>query len=119
MLGVLGKSIYVHGDFLPRHFLGLFTALFAILRMIYLALIVVFCVKPSDYACVIIDGVSAPIPILRWGGYRVMYYCHFPDLVSTFTMVYISMYAVVCMRSECVCVHLVTRGMLIVYVYLV
>eukprot|EP01031_Cornospumella_fuschlensis_P034327 gene34327-41547_t len=79
--GVLGKNIHVHGDFLPRHFFGLFTAFFAILRMMYLAYVISIFLDPNEYDCAIIDGVSAPVPTLRWGGYRVVYYCHFPDLL--------------------------------------
>ena len=39
--GIIGKSVKVYGDFLPRNIFGLGTALFAILRMIYLALIII------------------------------------------------------------------------------
>jgi alpha-1,3/alpha-1,6-mannosyltransferase len=79
-IGVLGKSISVHGDWLPRNFMRKFTAFFAILRMIFLAIIVAFTRKNIDL--VILDGVSAPIPLLKLFGLKVLFYCHFPDLVS-------------------------------------
>lgn len=81
MLGYLGSSVKVYGDWLPRQLFGRFTAFFAILRMIYLALIAVIFYRAST-DIVILDGVSAPIPILKLFGMKVLFYCHFPDLVS-------------------------------------
>lgn len=78
--GPLGNHIKVYGDFLPRNLFGKFTAFFAILRMFLLAIMVVLFM--SDYDFVFIDGVPAPIPLLRSCGMKVLYYCHFPDLVS-------------------------------------
>lgn len=83
-VGLLGKSVHVHGDWLPRQLFGKFTAFFAILRMIYLAIIVgLFYGSSTDV--VILDGVSAPVPLLRFFGLKVLFYCHFPDLVSAST----------------------------------
>ena len=79
--GHLGKNVHVYGDWLPRQLFGKFTAFFAIMRMIYLALItVLFYSETTDI--VILDGVSAPVPLLRLFGMKVIFYCHFPDMVS-------------------------------------
>eukprot|EP01040_Poterioochromonas_malhamensis_P000027 gene27-29_t len=75
--GILGSRVFVYGDWLPRQIFNRFTALFAILRMIYLAFVVVLLQRNVDL--VILDGISAPIPILKFFGFRVLFYCHFPD----------------------------------------
>ena len=80
LIGVLGKCIHVYGDWLPRNLFGKFTAFFAIVRMIFLAFIVGFFYR-SQSDLVFLDGVSAPVPILRLFGLRVLFYCHFPDKV--------------------------------------
>jgi alpha-1,3/alpha-1,6-mannosyltransferase/myotubularin-related protein 1/2 len=84
--GPLAPFVEVRGDWLPRQVLGKFTALCAVLRMLFLALTLglergggnsdgghplpdlVFC-----------DGVSAMVPLLRLRGLPVLFYCHFPD----------------------------------------
>lgn len=71
----------MYGDWLPRHLFGKFTAFFAILRMIYLAIIVVLFYNQTS-ELVFMDGVSAPIPLLRLFGLKVLFYCHFPDKVG-------------------------------------
>ena len=81
VVGLLGSSVRVYGDGLPRQLLGKLTAFFAIVRMFYLALIVLlFYSWTTDV--IIIDGVSAPIPLFRLFNIKVLFYCHFPDLVS-------------------------------------
>lgn len=79
--GNLGHTVRVHGDWLPRQIFGKMTAFCAILRMIYLALIVIMFYLPTTDV-VILDGVSAPIPLLRLFNVKVLFYCHFPDMVS-------------------------------------
>lgn len=82
MLGLLGSSVRVYGDWLPRQLFGKLTAFFAIVRMMYLALVVLlFYSWTTDI--IIIDGVSAPIPLFRLFNLKVLFYCHFPDLVSS------------------------------------
>eukprot|EP00601_Ochromonadales_sp_CCMP2298_P025409 CAMPEP_0173272908 /NCGR_PEP_ID=MMETSP1143-20121109/1617_1 /TAXON_ID=483371 /ORGANISM="non described non described, Strain CCMP2298" /LENGTH=188 /DNA_ID=CAMNT_0014209603 /DNA_START=152 /DNA_END=722 /DNA_ORIENTATION=- len=76
--GHLGSSIHVHGDFIPRQIFGKATAFCAILRMLYLAVVMLlFC----DADVVLLDGVSAPIPLLRLFGAKIIFYCHFPDML--------------------------------------
>eukprot|EP01038_Epipyxis_sp_PR26KG_P005331 gene5331-7398_t len=74
--GVLGKSVIVIGDWLPRNIFNKATALCAIIRMFYLSLIIATTSKPD---LIIIDGVSASIPVLKFAGLKVIFYCHFPD----------------------------------------
>lgn len=75
----------MYGDWLPRHLLGKCTALCAIIRMIYLAFIILirqwisFLGLASSADLIFIDGVSAPIPIFSFAGIPVLFYCHFPD----------------------------------------
>ena len=79
--GRLHGCIRVFGDWLPRHVFGRFTALFSVLRMIYLALVVALLhlLRISRQDVVFLDGVSAPIPILKAVGIAVLFYCHYPD----------------------------------------
>ena len=70
--------VTVVGDWLPRHIFGRFHALCAYIRMIYTALYVVFF---SGLASDIVfcDQVSVCVPFLRIGGFKILFYCHFPD----------------------------------------
>jgi hypothetical protein len=97
-IGILGDCIYVYGDFLPRTVFRRFTAFCAIIRMLFLTCcFLVFhhffpsWSRPSKqspsyhhqpYDLIILDGVSTPIPWLRLCSFKVLFYCHFPDLVS-------------------------------------
>lgn len=80
--GRLAPHIRVHFDWLPRQLGGGLTAFFSALRMALLALRVVaeHLLRPgSDEHVVFIDGVSAPVPLLKFAGLTVVFYCHFPD----------------------------------------
>jgi hypothetical protein len=77
-IGVLGSSIHVYGSAIPRSIYGRFTAFCSIVRMIYLSLVLIL-LYSSVTDLVFIDGVSAPIPLLRSTGKKVLFYCHFPD----------------------------------------
>ncbi|XP_012538790.1 alpha-1,3/1,6-mannosyltransferase ALG2 isoform X1 [Monomorium pharaonis] len=69
--------VIVVGNWLPRHFLGRFYALFAYIRMIYAASYIIFCdQRPEIVFC---DLVSICIPILRLRIPYVVFYCHHPD----------------------------------------
>lgn len=74
--------VTVAGDWLPRKFLGRFYAFFAYLRMIYAALYLVF-FSGMDYDLVFCDQISACIPFLKLSNRKVIFYCHFPDLLLT------------------------------------
>ncbi|GFG36231.1 hypothetical protein Cfor_00872 [Coptotermes formosanus] len=74
--------VTVVGDWLPRHIFGRFYALCAYVRMIYAAVYVVFFsgLAPDIVFC---DQVSVCVPFLRIGGFKVLFYCHFPDQLLT------------------------------------
>ncbi|EKX42369.1 hypothetical protein GUITHDRAFT_74012, partial [Guillardia theta CCMP2712] len=71
-------NVEVFGDFLPRHLLGRFHILFATLRGIYLAIVILL--TQSHYDVIIVDQLSVPVPILLATGSKIVFYCHFPDL---------------------------------------
>ncbi len=77
--GKLSDKICVYGDWLPRSIFGKMMALCAIVRMIYLTFIVIlmYCIGMIDI--IILDGISAPIPLLKLFSIPVLFYCHFPD----------------------------------------
>lgn len=65
---------------MPRQLFGKGTALCGMVRMIYLAMVVII-LYWSRVDVVVLDGISAPIPLLRLFGFKVLFYCHFPDLL--------------------------------------
>ncbi|XP_076440288.1 alpha-1,3/1,6-mannosyltransferase ALG2-like [Babylonia areolata] len=70
------------GDWLPRSVLGRCQALCAYIRMIYVAaFLVFFSGHPIDL--IFCDQISACIPVLKWSGRKILFYCHFPDLLLT------------------------------------
>lgn len=78
--GPLAPFVEVRGDWLPRQILSKFTALCAVLRMLYLALTLGLEGSPAAPPDVVFcDGVSAMVPLLRFRGLPVLFYCHFPD----------------------------------------
>lgn len=72
-------SVQVYGDWMPRSICGRFYALFAYVRMAWVALVMAFWSPPCDV--IFCDQVSACIPILQLTRARVLFYCHFPDLL--------------------------------------
>ncbi|RKP23332.1 alpha-1,3/1,6-mannosyltransferase ALG2 [Syncephalis pseudoplumigaleata] len=74
-------DVRVCGDFLPRSIGGRFMVLCAIVRAIYLAIAVTLNGALREADVVFCDQVSAWIPILKYAGARVFFYCHFPDLL--------------------------------------
>lgn len=72
------------GDWLPTSVGGYLHALCAYVRMIYVALYLVF-FSGVAYDVIFCDQVSACIPALRLAGQRkkVLFYCHFPDQLLT------------------------------------
>lgn len=75
-------AVHSAGDWLPRHVLWRGYALFAYLRMIYVALYVVL-ISKMTFDLIIVDQVSACIPLLRWSKSKIVFYCHFPDQLLT------------------------------------
>lgn len=71
------------GDWLPRSLLGRCHALCAYIRMIYLAMYMVFFSR-IDYDLAFCDQISACIPVLRLKRKtKILFYCHFPDMLLT------------------------------------
>lgn len=70
------------GDWLPRQTFGHFYAFWAYFRMIYASIYLVFFsdLKPHVIMC---DQISACIPVLKLCSAKVLFYCHFPDLLLT------------------------------------
>ena len=74
--------VTVRGAWLPGSVCGRLRALCVYLRMVYAALCVVLAPGPRP-DLVFCDQVSACVPLLRWAGLRVLFYCHFPDQLLT------------------------------------
>ncbi|OWF55536.1 alpha-1,3/1,6-mannosyltransferase ALG2-like [Mizuhopecten yessoensis] len=70
------------GDWLPRSIMGKCHALCAYLRMIYAAVYLVF-FSSLQYDIVFCDQISACIPVLKFSKARILFYCHFPDMLLT------------------------------------
>uniref|UniRef100_A0AAQ6IS31 Alpha-1,3/1,6-mannosyltransferase ALG2 n=2 Tax=Anabas testudineus TaxID=64144 RepID=A0AAQ6IS31_ANATE len=72
------------GDWLPTSVFGYLHALCAYLRMVYVALYLVF-LSGVEYDVIFCDQVSVCIPVLRLSRHRkkVLFYCHFPDQLLT------------------------------------
>lgn len=71
--------VKTYGDWLPRHLFGGLHILCAILRALWLAIVVAF--TEQEYEVFICDQVSAYVPVLRFLRPRtpILFYCHFPD----------------------------------------
>uniref|UniRef100_T1JBD5 BIG2 domain-containing protein n=1 Tax=Strigamia maritima TaxID=126957 RepID=T1JBD5_STRMM len=70
------------GDWLPRSIFGTCFALCAYIRMLYLALYLML-ISRLLVDIVVVDQISACIPILKLFRVKVLFYCHFPDLLLT------------------------------------
>lgn len=70
------------GDWLPRSVFGRLQALCAYIRMIYVAVYLVFFSR-QQFDLIFCDQISACIPVLRLSRKKVLFYCHFPDLLLT------------------------------------
>jgi alpha-1,3/alpha-1,6-mannosyltransferase len=83
--GVLGDRVHVHGDWLPRTIGGRFHVVCAILRMVWVALVLLcsewwlFVRGRRTPAVIFCDQVSHVVPLLSLTGLPVLFYCHFPD----------------------------------------
>lgn len=79
-------AVITAGNWFPRHVLGRFIALCAIIRCTLAALYLAMRVCSGnipDYDVIIVDQVAAVVPLLKMllPGMRVLFYCHFPDLL--------------------------------------
>ena len=73
-------DVHVYGNHIPRHILGCFHIIFALLRNLWLC---IRCALLSDADIFIVDQISAWVPILKLlrPKSKVIFYCHFPDLL--------------------------------------
>lgn len=79
-------AVVVAGNWFPRHILGRFYALCAVIRCTLAAIWLAMRVWSGnipDYDVVIVDQVAAVVPLLKLllPGMRILFYCHFPDLL--------------------------------------
>lgn len=86
--GSLAKCVRVYGDWLPRQLLGRATVLCAVVRMVFLSIVLLIregllwrrrAWGGAGGAAVVADGVAACVPALKLGAAPVLFYCHFPD----------------------------------------
>ncbi|XP_075442532.1 alpha-1,3/1,6-mannosyltransferase ALG2 [Ascaphus truei] len=79
-----GIPIRCCGDWLPRSVLGRCQALCAYIRIIFLALYIVF-LSGEQFDVIFCDQVSACIPFFKLtrNPKKVLFYCHFPDQLLT------------------------------------
>ncbi|KAG0197373.1 Alpha-1,3-mannosyltransferase-like protein [Mortierella sp. GBA30] len=67
----------------PRTLLGRFYIICAILRNLHLALTMVLfnnnLADKEKFDVILVDQLSVSIPMLRWTGAKIFFYCHFPD----------------------------------------
>ena len=75
-------QVITAGDWLPRSILGRCYALCAYIRMIYAALYLVF-FSSIQFDMIFCDQISACIPVLKFSGKKILFYCHFPDMLLT------------------------------------
>ena len=75
-------SVTCVGDWLPRHCFGYFYAFWAYIRMIYVSFYLIF-FSSWRMDVIFCDQVSACIPVLKLSKSRVVFYCHFPDMLLT------------------------------------
>lgn len=73
-------TVHCIGDWLPTSLLGQCAALCAYIRVIYLAIYIRIFVS---YDVALVDQVSACVPLLKGANKKVIFYCHFPDMLLT------------------------------------
>lgn len=73
-------DVTVVGGWLPRTIFGRCHALVAYLKIIYIAVYLLFI---SEHEYVLCDQISACIPILRLRKNKIIFYCHYPDQLLT------------------------------------
>ena len=73
-------NVVVAGDWLPRSLFGSLSLPFALLKSIYLALYMGWCL-PAPVDVIIVDQVAVALPLLTWLTPHLIFYCHFPDML--------------------------------------
>ena len=75
--------VKVFGDFLPRSVFGKCHILFAMITGFYLSLAVLLHSFSQSFDVLFVDQLSSYIPVLRFTGAKILFYCHFPDKLLT------------------------------------
>jgi len=73
-------DVLVIADFIPRSLFGRCCAFFAYLRFIFAASYIIL-FHFNDFDLIYVDQISAPIPLLKMFGFKVIFYAHFPDML--------------------------------------
>lgn len=76
-------KVVVRGDWLPTKLFGRCMVLCAILRSLYTALSMCLLWKVWSYDVVVVDQLSISIPLLKFTPAKIIFYCHFPDMLLT------------------------------------
>ncbi|KAI8825741.1 alpha-1,3/1,6-mannosyltransferase ALG2 [Fimicolochytrium jonesii] len=78
-------DVSVIGDWLPRSILGKAYILFAILRNLLLSasLLTAGLMGRENFDVLVVDQLSISVPLLRFSGAKILFYCHFPDKLLT------------------------------------
>ncbi|KAF9363498.1 Alpha-1,3-mannosyltransferase-like protein [Mortierella sp. NVP85] len=88
MMGLGTLTVRVGGNtIVPRTILGRFYIICAIFRNLHLALTMWWlnhrAPANEKFDIIIVDQLSVSIPLLRWTGAKIFFYCHFPDKLLT------------------------------------
>jgi len=71
-----------HGNWLPQHTKGSLQLVKALVRFLWVSLVVLREQKThGKFDVLFVDQISATIPLLKFSGLPVVFYCHFPDLL--------------------------------------
>ncbi|KAI9193184.1 uncharacterized protein BJ171DRAFT_304047 [Polychytrium aggregatum] len=78
-------DVQVLGDWMPRTVAGKGYIVFAILRNLWLSVLLLLSHNQfhQPYDVIVVDQLSISIPLLRWTGSKILFYCHFPDKLLT------------------------------------
>lgn len=71
-------DIIVKANSLPRHIAGRFHAFFAYLKILLASLWLIY-LSGLKFDVVVCDQISLPVAVFKWSGFKVLFYCHFPD----------------------------------------
>lgn len=76
-------DVHVHDSIVPRSILGRFMNPLAIIRFFWTSAKVMMRHKnlKGGYDIIFVDQISTTIPLLKYSGAKVVFYCHFPDLL--------------------------------------
>lgn len=76
-------DVHVHDSIIPRSIFGIFLNPMATIRFFWTTAKVMMRHKnlAGGYDIIFVDQISSTIPLLKYSGSKVVYYCHFPDLL--------------------------------------